>query len=173
MSLRRLLVASSLIVTPVATLSLAPAAFADTDSNSIGVSGTVPSIIAITATQTAAATALPLSTGGDQTAKIADVSITSNNTAGITITATSTNNGILQSSTNVSDTVEYQIAIVNDGSATPTSYTNLSSLSQSETSGFSQTTGVKELDLYIKVANPTLPKRGNYIDTITLTVADN
>lgn len=173
MSLRRLLVASSLIVTPVATLSLAPAAFAGTANTGVGVSGTVPSIIAITASPTTAATALPLATSGAQTAKIADVSITSNNTAGITITATSTNNGILQSSINTADTVAYQIAIVNDGSAAPTSYTTLSSLSQSETTGFSATTGVKDLDLYIKVTNPTLPKRGNYSDTITLTVADN
>ena len=172
MSLRQLLIAASLIATPVATLSLAPAAFANTADSSVTLTGTVPSMIAITTAPTTAATDLPLGAPGVQTTKIADVNITSNNTAGITITASSTNNSVFQSQTNAADSVTYQVAIVNGG-VTPSSFVNVSNLSQSETTGFNATTGIKSMDLYVKINNPSLPKRGTYTDTITLTVADN
>lgn len=171
MSLRRFLIASSLIVTPVATLNfLAPAAFADTNAQ-VGVSGNVPSIINIAATATTDATNLPLSTAGQQAVKIADINLTSNNTAGITITASSTNSGALVSSDNASDTIPYQVAVVNAGT-TPGSFSDIGNLSQSETSDFDATTGIKAVDLYIQF-NQVLPKKGNYADTLTINVADN
>lgn len=172
MSLRRSLIASSLILAPITTLGFGSAAFADTATDNVTVSGTVSSIIAIDAAATSDATDLPM-TGGSQAAHIADLDITSNNTAGITITASSTNNGVLESDNNTADNIDYTVAVVDDGATTPTSGTSLSSLSQSETSGFDTTTGVKPMDLYILYSVPTLPKKGNYADTLTITVSDN
>ena len=172
MSLRRSLIASSLILAPITTLGFGSAAFADTANDSVILSATVQSIIAIDATATSVASSLPM-TAGSQTAHVADLDITSNNTAGITITATSTNEGVLGSSDNPADNIGYTVAVVGDGAGTPNSGTALSNFSQSETSGFDTTTGVKAMDLYIVYSVPTLPKRGNYSDTLTITVADN
>lgn len=172
MSLRHSLIASSLILAPITILGFGSAAFASNAADSVIATGNVPSIIAIDTTATAAASALPM-TAGAQTAHIANVDITSNNTAGITITATSTNSGELVSNNNAADNINYTVAIVDDGATAPSSGTALSSLNQSETTGFNATTGVKPMDLYIIYTVPTLPKKGDYGDTITLTVADN
>lgn len=172
MSLRRSLIASTLILAPITTLGFGSAAFADSANDNVILSGTVQSIIAIDATATSSASALTM-TAGPQVAHVADLNITSNNTAGITITATSTNSGVLVSGMNPNDQIGYTVAVVGDGAGTPASGTTLSSLSQSETSGFDGTTGVKAMDLYILYSLPTLPKRGNYSDTLTITVADN
>ncbi|MEY3329659.1 MAG: hypothetical protein RLZZ115_2542, partial [Cyanobacteriota bacterium] len=40
-------------------------------------------------------------------------------------------------------------------------------------STFSQIVSSPQTDLYILVIKPSLPKQGNYGDTITITVADN
>ncbi|MBD2547020.1 hypothetical protein [Planktothricoides raciborskii] len=171
MSLRRSLIASSLILAPITTLGFGSAAFAGSANDSVTLSATVQPIIAIDATATSVASSLPM-TAGSQTAHVADLNITSNNTAGLTIQASSTNSGVLVSRTNPTDNINYTVAVVNDG-ATPTSGTTLSSLSQSKTSGFNTTTGVKPMDLYIQYNLPNLPKQGGYSDTLTITIADN
>lgn len=172
MSLRRFLAASSLIIAPITILGFGSAAFADTANSVVVLGGNVASIIAIEAKATAAANALTM-TSGAQSVRIADVNITSNNTAGITITASSVNSGVLVSSDNPADNINYTVAIVNDGATAPSSGTALGSLSQSETTGFNTITGVKPMDLYILYSVPTLPKQGDYADALTITVADN
>ncbi|MFB2882403.1 hypothetical protein [Floridanema aerugineum] len=168
MSLRRFLIASSLIVTPVATIGLAPAAFADTTA-SVGLSGTVTSTLAITSTTTTDASALPLSTAGNQVAKIADLTVTTNNTAGLTLTAST---GNLTSGT---DTVPFTVTTVDDAATAPSTFATASgsNYTLNVNSGLDASTGSKNLDLYIQVQNPTLPKRGSYNGTVTLTVTDN
>jgi len=177
MSLRHFFIASSLILAPITTLGFGSAAFADTATTDIILSGTVESQIAIDANPTQYAGDLPMtpSQTGSNTIPIAELSITSNNTAGITITADSTNNGLLVSNANSSDTIPYGIAIVNSGSGapSPSSVVPVSQLSQSETTGFDTNTGVKEMDLYIEYAVGGMPKKGTYVDTLIITVADN
>lgn len=161
MSLRRFLVASSLILSPVAAISLQSAAFAVTATDNIQIGGSVPASVTITSTGTAAATSLPLSTAGTQTVKIADVVVTTNFGAA-TITASSTNNGVLLNSNNPNDNLQYELDIVGDGGQAG----NFSNVG-----GFNRVVE-GELDLYIRVNNPSTPKKGNYADTITLTVSD-
>lgn len=161
MSLRRFLVASSLILSPVAAISLQSAAFAVTATNNIQIGGSVPASVTITSTATTAASSLPLSTAGTQTVKIADVVVTTNFGAA-TITASSTNNGVLLNSNNPNDNLQYELDIVGDGGQAG----NFSNVG-----GFNRVVE-GELDLYIRVNNPSTPKKGNYADTITLTVSD-
>lgn len=182
MSLRHFFIASSLILAPITTLGFGSAAFANTATDSIQLSGTVESQIAIDATPTQAAADLPLSPeyadqNGWNMVQIADLNITSNNTEGITITASSTNDSELVSTTNSSDKITYGIAIVDSGAATPTSSSPLNNVSvpfsQSVTSGFNSDTGVKAMDLYIHYMVGGMPKQGTYTDTLTITVSDN
>jgi hypothetical protein len=172
MSLRHFFIASSLILAPITTLGFGSAALADTDSDII-LSGTVDSQIAIDATPTTAASDLPLSPlaagqDGSTTVHIADLDITSNNSAGINITADSYSEGELTSGENE---IAYTIAIVDNG-GTPTSTTSVSSLNQN-VNGFDSPTGIKSMDLYIRYSVGGMPKMGNYSDTLTITVSDN
>ncbi|MCB8785787.1 hypothetical protein L2E68_07695 [Planktothrix agardhii 1029] len=174
MSLRHFFIASSLILAPITTLGFGSAAFAGTASEDIILTGTVDSQIAIDANPTPAAGALPLSPqaagqDGTTTVRIADLDITSNNAAGIRITASSQNDGELTSGENE---IAYTIAIVDDNAGTPTSTTPLSSLNQNVVEGFDSQTGTKSMDLYIKYSVLGL-KMGDYYDSITITVSDN
>ncbi|CAD0225459.1 conserved hypothetical protein [Planktothrix agardhii] len=170
MSLRHFFIASSLILAPITTLGFGSAAFADTASDYIQLSGTVEQQIAIDANRTTAASDLPLSPedagqDGSTTVHIADLDITSNNIAGITITSSSDNDGELTSGQNE---IAYTIAIVDNG-GTPTTY--VSNLNQN-VNGFNTETGSKSMDLYIKYSVGGMPKQGTYTDAITITVAD-
>jgi hypothetical protein len=164
MSLRRFLAASSLILAPIATIGFQSAAFAGTDSTNIIIGGTVAPVIDIEATATSDAAQLPLSTAGQQTLKIADLTLNSNNYGGVTVTVTSTNNGQLVDSGNPENAVLYQIDVVGDG-GTPDNFRFLNAFSQSVTA--------PNTDLYIRFTNLSVPKQGTYNDTITITVADN
>ncbi len=164
MSLRRFFVASSLILSPLATMGFQSAAFAGTDSTNIIIGGTVASVIDIEATATAQAQDLPLSTPGPQVVKIADLTLNSNNYSGVTVSVGSTNNGELVDLNNPSNIVTYQIDLVGD-SGTPSNFRSLGL--------FSQIVSSAQTDLYIRVNNPSVPKQGNYSDTITVIVADN
>lgn len=161
MSLRHFLVASSLILSPVAVIGVQSTAFAESANDSINISGNVPASVTITSTAADAATSLPLSTAGTQTVKIADITVTTN-FGGAILTATSTNNGVLLNSNNPNDNLQYQLDIVGDGGQAG-NFSNIGSFSR---------TVQGELDLYIQVNNPAVPKKGSYNDTITLTVSD-
>lgn len=164
MSLQRFLIVSSLIIAPITTFAFEPAAFAGTDSTNIIIGGTVAPVIDIEATPTAAAQQLPLSDPGPKIVKIADLTLTSNNYSGVTVTATSTNEGLLLDSNNPEISVSYQIDLVSDNTA-PGDFRSLNT--------FNHIVSIPETDLYIQVNNPSLPIQGNYGDTITITVADN
>ncbi|WP_254174765.1 hypothetical protein [Planktothrix pseudagardhii] len=162
MSLRRFLVASSLILSPVAAISLQSAAFAQTATDTIQIGGSVPATVSITSTTTTVATNLPLSTAGvENNLKIADLVVTTNFGAA-TITATSTNNGTLLNTSNPSASRQYELDIVGDGGQA-NNFSNLSSFTRVVEG---------DLDLYIQFTNPSTPQKGNYTDTIILTVSD-
>ena len=164
MSLQRFLIASSLILSPLATMGFQSAAFAGNATTNIILSGTVAPIISIAATATSDAEQLPLSTAGQQTVKIADLTLNSNNFSGVTVTVSSTNSGRLVDSNEPENAVLYQIALIPDN-GTPGGFDSLSS--------FSQSVLLSQTDLYIQFNNPSVPKQGNYSDTITVTVSDN
>ncbi|MBD2136249.1 hypothetical protein H6F32_01320 [Anabaena sp. FACHB-1237] len=173
MSLRGFLIASGLILSPLTTIGFQSAAFADTDNTHIQIGGTVATIISINATPTSDASNLPLSQTGEQIVKIADLKITTNSPAGVRITVKSLYNGTLLN--DVNDYINYGIQITDD-STTPDSgsfKTLEEDVSISKTTGFNSETGEKQLDLYLRLNNLSIPKQGNYNDTITLTVADN
>lgn len=162
MSLRRFFIASSLILSPVAAISVQSAAFAVTENHNIEIGGIVFATVSITSTTNQYTSNLPLSTAGVQhNLKIADLVVTTNFGAA-TISATSTNNGLLFNNDSPDDSLQYQIDIVGDGGQA-NNFSNLSSFSR-------QVEG--DLDLYIKFTNPSIPKQGIYTDTITLTVSD-
>ncbi|MBE9058940.1 hypothetical protein [Sphaerospermopsis sp. LEGE 08334] len=164
MSLQRFLIASSLILSPLAAIGFQSAAFAGTDSTNIIIGGTVAPVIDIEASATADAAQLPLSTAGQQTVKIADLTLNSNNFSGVTLTLSSTNGGLLVDSNDPENAVYYEVDLTgNDGQ--PGAFRALNA--------FSQSVGSPQTDLYIRISNPNVPKQGNYSDTITLTVTDN
>ena len=177
MSLRHFFIASSLILAPITTLGFGSAAFSNTDSDTVELSGTVDSQIAIDADRTNYAANSPLSPlaagqDGSTTVHIADLDITSNNPVGIIITASSLNGGGELVGSIQDTAIPYTIAIVNNGAGTPTSTTSVSSLNQN-VNGFDTETGIKSMDLYIKYSVGGMPKMGTYTDTLTITVSDN
>lgn len=164
MSLQRFLIASSLILSPLATIGFQSAALADSATTNVIISGTVDPVISLQAVATAQAQDLPLSTPGQQVVKIADLTLDSNNYSGVRLTATSTNNGFLLAQNNPLNAVPYQIDVVADG-GTPGNFRAVGAIGQTVSSA--------QTDLYIQVNNPSTPKQGTYTDTITITVADN
>jgi hypothetical protein len=163
MFLRRFLISSSLILSP---LGFGSAAFAQTTSN-INLSATVPATASIALTATAEASNLQNSiqlaqTGIQTPIKIADFTVTTNNTGGVTLTAASTNSGRLRN--NNGDSIPYKIEVTGDQGATPNTV-NFSTLS-----GFTRFVN-RDIDLYIEINNPGSLPAGTYTDTLTLTIA--
>ena len=176
MSLRRFFIASSLILAPITTLGFGSAAFADTDSDTVELSGTVDSVLSIFVDSSGTeASSLPMTQLSPQSeanvVRVANLDITSNNPGGITITTQSTNNGKLKSANN--DEIPYTIAIVDGGSGAPPSTHTLSISNYSQAvNGFDPQTGLKVMNLYISYDVSGMPTQGTYTDTITITVAD-
>ena len=164
MSLRRFFVASSLILSP---LGFGSAAFAQTTST-IPLTATVPATSSITSTPTTNATNLydSISQSQQGRVRIADLNITTN-TPGVTLTATSTNDGNLINSSG--DNIPYKLEIINDGGGTPSgnfkTVTTFSSYRDRNT--------YSDVDLYIEIpiTNMVNSPAGTYSDTLTLTIS--
>jgi hypothetical protein len=163
MSLRRFLIASSLILAPLTILSFGSAAFAESDTVNIEISGNVPLTLDLAASATTAATDLPLSVIGQRTVNIADLTVTTN-ASSLIITASSTNSGNLMNTNDPFAFVPYTLDIVGSGGQ---------SLNPRTVANLKQTVGSEQLDLFIgfNISGPLAA--GNYNDTITLIVADN
>ncbi|MDH6098133.1 hypothetical protein NWP21_04605 [Anabaenopsis sp. FSS-46] len=164
MFLRRFLISSSLILSP---LGFGSAAFAQTTST-IDLSLTVPATASIALTATAEASNLQNSiqlaqTGIQTPIKIADFTVTTN-AVGVTLTASSTNNGQLRSQAGDFIPIPYKIQVQGDGGAVPNSV-NFSTLNN-----FSRYVS-GNIDLYIEIENPGSLLAGTYTDTLTLTIS--
>lgn len=141
------------------------AALADT----VPLGGSVNSISAVTSTPTAAAGSLTLYGEGvaqnDVVVQVADMALTTNNTAGVTLQA-SGDSGL----TNGTSTLPYNVKIVADSAAAPGAVdfsSNTDSVAVSDFSG-----GAAARDLYIEYDAPSLLDPGNYSATITISVTD-
>lgn len=165
MSLRRFFIASSLILSPLAAIGFESAAFADT-SQQIPLEVTVPSRLSITAAPDANAAALQnvldLSRAEPSPAKIADITVDTNE-PNVSITATSANSGTLRNSAN-NVAITYRLAIVADESAI--SVSNSSTVSELNFQAANA-----QYDLHIVVDVPENVAAGTYSDILTLTLA--
>ena len=151
------------------TALLSNPAFADT-TDTVNLNGTVNSINSVDATDTTEAGTLNLygegTAGNDEIVKVADLVVMSNNTGGVTLTATAA--GTLGNGT---DTLAYNVLIVTEG-ATPLATDFLADNDSDSVNDF-DATGTSNRDLYIEYDAPSLLDPGNYSSTITVSVADN
>lgn len=151
----------------IALLALAPAssALASTTAT-VTLGGTVTSSLQITSTATGTASALDLS-GGQKIAKVADLTIATNNEQGVTLTASS---GDLTKSGGTS--ISYQVTSVDDGDPAPDATAFTIDSGTDYTVGNSAS-GSFNRDLYIMYTPLALQDPGHYAATINLSVADN
>ncbi|MBD2775596.1 hypothetical protein [Iningainema tapete] len=152
-----------------ATAAFTPAAFAGTTAT-VPISGTVASTLNISATATAGASTLNL-TSGEKIVKVADLAIDTNNSTGYTLTVSSGNLANPDSATPIS----YQVKVV-DGTATaPASgdFTVASGTDLTDGTSVANGAGTNGKSLYIKYTPAALQDPGNYTGTINLSVADN
>ncbi|MBD2143880.1 hypothetical protein [Sphaerospermopsis sp. FACHB-1194] len=167
MSLRPFFIASSLILSPLAAIGFESAAFAQS-VNIIPLSITVPPTLNVTLVATNNASnlqnAIQLAQTGLQSTKIADFSATTNAFNGVIITASSTNNGNLKNSNNVS--IPYKLGLTTPSNPTAPSTPTFQTLGQ-----FSHNLLGGDFGLHIEINNPGNISAGTYSDTLTLTVA--
>jgi len=162
---------------PIARFTLATTAFIAGSlitfpalADTVNLGGTVTSTSSVTSTATAGAGALSLAGEGtaasDVVTQVADIAMISNNSEGVTLTA-SGDTGL----TNGTDTVAYQVLIVADGATAPVA-ADFSSSSDSKSVADFDGNGDSARDLYIEYDAPALLDPGNYTATITVTVTD-
>jgi hypothetical protein len=157
---------SSFRLALLGALALASMAVADT----VGLSGTVSSTASVTSVATAGATTLNMggvgTAIGQQIVKVADVALTTNNTAGLTLTVTSGN------LTNGTDDVAYKVTTVADAASAPLSAA-FTIASGTDYTVATSAQGAAAKDLYIAYTPAAVLDPGTYTATITLSVADN
>ena len=151
------------------TTLLGSPAFADT-TDSVILGGSVDSINSITANDTTEAGSLTLygegTAGDNEVVKVADLVVVSNNTGGVTVTATADS-----TLGNGTDTLAYNVLIVAED-ATP-SHTDFSANNDTESVSDFDGTGTSNRDLYIEYDAPSLLDPGTYSSSITVSIADN
>lgn len=166
-TIRRVLIASGFALGAMAAFT--PNAFAGT-SDSVTLGGTVTTTLDMTSTPTGGASALALdggAAGSVQIVKVADISMSTNNEQGLTLTASS---GNLTKAGGTS--IAYQVTSVADGASAPATGDFAVASGSNYTVG-SSGAGNLVKDLYIKYTPAALQDPGNYAGSITLSVADN
>lgn len=167
MSIRRSL--KSLVVASLFTTSVANAATSDT----VGLSGAVESTLTVSAgTPVTAAMNLPLDGAAafvEQIILVANITSSTNDAGGLTLTATS---GSLEDPVGAVQPIAYKVSSVAAGAGAPASgaFTDASGTNYTTASTGA---GSWNRDLYINYTPAALQNPGTYVDTITLTVADN
>lgn len=158
---RRFAIASTLLI---AGSVLAAPAMADT----VNLGGSVADTSAVTSTATAGAGTLNLYGAGtaqnNVVVKVADMALITNNTTGVTLSATR-DAGL----TNGTSNLTYQVLIVGDGATAPADTAFSSNTDSKSVTDF--TSGASARDLYIEYDAPALLDPGNYTSTITVSVA--
>lgn len=170
MYLRRFALASSVLL--AGTLAAAPA-FAQASpvpqSDTFDVSGEVLEVSTVEATATAGATALTLGGGGtaqtDVIVQVADVVVSTNRDAGVSMTAARSEDGLTQAGT--TDKIAYDLHIVADAAAAP----GAGAFASGDTSSaVLPDKGETEWDVYIRYNTPAFLNPGTYSDTVTVTI---
>jgi hypothetical protein len=151
----------SLILVLASSGVLSATALADT-SASISLGGAVAPSLAISASPTENAETLDLS-GGVHTVKVGDISMSTNNEQGLTLTVTS---GALTKSGGTS--IPFQVSTV-----APAGSPVFTVLSGTNYVFSNEVAGPVPLDLYIRYTAATFQDPGYYDGSIDLTVSDN
>jgi len=130
-------------------------------TDTVSLSGSIASTLSVAATDTAGATSLDLS-AGEKIAQVADVNMSTNNDAGLTLTATAGN--LSHTGTDIA----FQVTSVADGATAP------------DNTGFAAGThtttaarGSTDKDLYILYNPAGTEGAGAYTGSIALDVTDN
>ncbi len=161
-SLRRVLVASGLVI--ASSFAAASGAFALTDSN-VNLTGTVASTLAISSSNPNTAIDLAASQT-DTTVKAADLAFGTNNSAGLTVASS----GTLTLSNGQATPVPFTVGIVAGSTGTPVSYVASGATVFTTSAAAAPTTAHA---LYIKYSTAAFQDPGAYAATVTLTVTDN
>ncbi|HEY9627567.1 MAG TPA: hypothetical protein V6C84_09720 [Coleofasciculaceae cyanobacterium] len=160
-AIRRALVASTLIL---AGAVVAAPAMADT----VNLGGSIADTSAVTSTATGAAGTLNLYGAGtaqnNVVVKVADMALITNNTAGVTLTATG-DAGL----TNGTSNLPYQVLIVADNATAPADTAFSDDVDDVDVTNF--VAGAAARDLYIEYDAPALLDFGAYTGVITVSVA--
>jgi hypothetical protein len=163
-TIRRALIASGLVLGAVAAFT--PNASAGT-TGSVTLGGTVTSTLTMTSVSTGGASALTLGGGAsEQIVQVADISMSTNNEQGLTLTATS---GDLTKAGGTA--IAFQVTSVADGVSAPATG-DFAIASGTDYTVQSAAAGNLVKDLYIKYTPAALQDPGNYAGSISLTVAD-
>ena len=149
----------------VGTLAVSSVALAATTAG-VTLGGSVETSLAIVATDTAGASALDLS-GGQKIAKVSDITMSTNNEQGLTLTATSGNLTKTGGSS-----IAFQVTSVAEAASAPAAGAFLIASGSDYTVG-TIASGESVVDLYIMYTPLTLQDPGDYDGSITLTVTDN
>lgn len=153
----KLFVVSSLLVSSVAAAGT---------TATVTLGGSVASTLEITSTDTASASTLNLSSG-QKIVQVADVSMSTNNDQGLTLTA---------SSGNLTKTggqpISFQVTSVADGGTAPLAAA-FTVASGSNYTVATSAAGSSAKDLYIMYSPGATQDPGAYAGSISLTVADN
>jgi len=168
MFLRRFAIASTVLL--VGAVLTAPAM-----ADQVNIDGDVASSSSVVSTPTSGVgLADDLDLGGEGTAtadvvvKVADMALTTNNTEGVTLTATAA--GDLDISGGGSTPLTYNVKIVGDEAAQPLAADFTGTSDSVTVNDF--VSGASARDLYIEYDAPALLDPGNYISHITVTVLD-
>ena len=136
-------------------------------TGSVTLGGTVASTLQLTATATAAASSLDLTSAGPTIVQVADISMSTNNEQGLTLTATS---GDLTKSGGTP--ISFQVTTVADAASAPAS-TAFTVASGTDYTVGTSAAGASAKDMYIMYSPAALQDPGAYAGTISLTVTDN
>lgn len=158
-------VRSNVLISLVSILGLASTSLAAT-SATVPLSGTVSSTLQVASATAGGASSLDLM-NGQQIVQVADISMSTNNEQGLTLTATS---GDLTKAGGTS--IAYQVTSVSDAATAPASSAFTVASGENYTVGTSAA-GASDVDLYIMYTPASAQDPGVYSGEITLTVSDN
>lgn len=144
-------------------VGLTSTSLAATDAT-VPLSGTVTTTLQVTSSTASGASTLDLM-NGEKIVKVADISMSTNNEQGLTLTVSS---GNLTKTGGTS--IPYQVTSVADAATAPTTFGTASGTNY--TVGTSAA-GSSAVDLYIKYAPASAQDPGAYSGEISLTVSDN
>jgi len=157
--------ATKSLVAIVSLVGFASTSLAATTA-SVPLGGTVSATLQVTSTAAAGASSLDLM-NGEQIVKVADISMSTNNEQGLTLTATSGN-----MTKSGGSAIAYQVTSVADAATAPLAAGFTVASGENYTVGTS-VAGSAAVDLYIKYAPAANQDPGAYSGEITLTVSDN
>jgi len=150
---------------------LASSTFAGAAAVHVDIGGSVTSTLDVTATLSTGGDALDLTVGTQRIAQVADVTMTTNNAQGISLSIDS--GSLVKTSGANSTPITFQVATVADGTTAPIAAAFTSLTTVAYTAGSTSAAGSTPKDLYIMYSPAAVQDPGDYGARITLTFSDN